>query len=881
LISELAAGPGVPFSRPRACGKFIFTGEKKLYVRGTTYGTFRPDDEGNEYRLTVVEQDFARMVENGINAVRTYNVPPRWFLDTAWKFGLYVMIGLPWEQHVTFLDDKNQIRSIAKRVRAGVRACAGHPAVLCYAVGNEIPSGIARWHGRRPIESFIRRLYDIAKAEDPESLVTYVNYPSTEYLELSFLDLVCFNVYLESRRKLEKYVAHLQNIAGERPLVMTEIGLDSRRHGLDNQARILDWQVRTAFASGCAGLFLFSWTDEWYRGGHDIEDWDFGLTTRDRQAKPALAAVREAFNQTPFSRDASWPKVSIVVCTCNGAHTIRDCLNSLSELDYPNYDVIVVNDGSTDSTRAIVEEYGFRVINTENRGLSNARNTGLESATGEFIAYLDDDTYADPHWLKYLAAAFLKTNHAAIGGPNIAPPGDGPIADCVANSPGGPVHVLLTDRKAEHIPGCNMAFRKSALVEIGGFDPRFRAAGDDVDICWRLQQRGWTVGFSHAATVWHHRRNSVRAYWRQQVGYGRAESLLEEKWPEKYNAAGHLAWAGRLYGKGLVRALVPIRNRIYHGKWGGALFQSVYEPGSSDLWSITLMPEWYLVIGALALLSALGVVWTPLLATLSLLAIALAGPLSQSAIGAAKASFRSTTTAHWKLYLMAAFLHTIQPLARLSGRFRHGLTPLRRRGAAGFTFPWPRTLSIWDEHWRTSDQRLKQLEGVLHELGAVVRHGGDFDRWDLEVRGGILGSARTLMTVEEHGGGKQLVRFRLWPRFSCITLGVVFSSVTVSALAAVEHARTASFCLGAAALLSTLFLFEECARPTTALQKAVTFIKRAVESQAGSIPISQSKDPPLDLTTATSAGPPELLVFEMMNPELRSNNQADSAKRGV
>ena len=76
----------------------------------------------------------------------------------------------------------------------------------------------------------------------------------------------------------------------------------------------------------------------------------------------------------------------------------------------------------------------------------------------------------------------------------------------MAHAPGGPVHVLLSDEVAEHIPGCNMAYRLDRLRAIGGFDPRFRIAGDDVDICWRLQERGWTLGFSPAAVVWHHRR---------------------------------------------------------------------------------------------------------------------------------------------------------------------------------------------------------------------------------------------------------------------------------------------------------------------------------------------------------------------------------------
>ena len=108
--------------------------------------------------------------------------------------------------------------------------------MLCFSVGNEIPAPIVRWHGRRGIERFIARLCDIVKEEDAEALVTYVNYPTTEYLELPFLDVACFNVYLESRARFDAYLARLQNLAGERPLLMAEIGLDSRRNGEGAQA---------------------------------------------------------------------------------------------------------------------------------------------------------------------------------------------------------------------------------------------------------------------------------------------------------------------------------------------------------------------------------------------------------------------------------------------------------------------------------------------------------------------------------------------------------------------------------------------------------------------------------------------------------------------
>ncbi len=260
--------------RPQVRGKFIFLGDEKLYIRGVTYGTFRPLEEGDEYPdQEVVEQDFAQMAANGLNAVRTYTVPPRWLLDAAQRYGLHIMVGLPVERYVGFLTDKQRAPDIERLVRAGVRACAGHPAVLCYVIGNELPASIVRWYGHRRIERYLARLYRAAKAEDPDSLVSYVNYPSSEYLQLPFLDLVCFNVYLEEPGHLAAYLARLQNLAGDRPLIMSEIGLDSRRNGEEVQARTLDWQVRAAFAAGCAGAFAYAWTDEWYRSGADVDDW--------------------------------------------------------------------------------------------------------------------------------------------------------------------------------------------------------------------------------------------------------------------------------------------------------------------------------------------------------------------------------------------------------------------------------------------------------------------------------------------------------------------------------------------------------------------------------------------------------------------------------
>lgn len=835
LDETLVASLRGQLERPIVRGKFLYIGDRKFYVRGTTYGTFALDDDGRErYDSATVERDFALMAASGLNAVRIYTMPPRWVLDTAARFGLRVMVGLPWEQHVAFLDDFGRCRQIEERVRESVRRCANHPAILCYTVGNEIPVGVVRWLGRRRVEKFIERLFRIVKAEDPTALVSYVNFPTTEYLQLPFLDLVCFNVYLEDQGTLDAYLARLQNIAGDRPLLMAEVGLDSRRNGEENQARVLDWQLRTIFAAGCAGVFVYAWTDEWHRGGYAIEDWDFGLTRRNRAPKPALGTVRDAFEQLPFRADVLWPRISVVVCAYNARSTIRECLEALTRVDYPDFEVIVVNDGSTDGTGEIAADFPFKLITTENRGLSNARNTGLEAATGDIVAYLDSDAFPDSQWLKYLAWAFLDSEFAGIGGPNVAPPGLGTIADCFDNAPGGPAHVLLNDREAEHIPGCNMAFRRVQLAELGGFDPALRIAGDDVDICWRFQEAGSKLGFSPAALVWHHRRTTLRSYWKQQRGYGRAEALLERKWPEKYNAMGHPSWGGRIYAKGVPQALGFRRSRIYQGPWGSAPFQSLEQTPPSVLASLPLMPEWYLVIAALAAFSLLGVLWRPLLFALPLLAIAIALPVLQAIFAARAASFETVPPPPWgklRARTIVAFLHLAQPLARLVGRIEYGLTIWRAPARFELSMLGPRTYSLWNQHWRTPNDWLATVEKKLRDGGAVTARGGEYDSWDLDVRGGALGFARLRLLVEEHGAGNQLGRFRASPKITAGSVGLIFLLCALAMLAGLDHAWAACAILGAIGLGVTIRAAQECAGASERVDRAIGGLREVFDRQ--------------------------------------------------
>lgn len=827
--------------RPTVRGKFIFIGEEKFWVKGVSYGAFRPNEAKEEYwDQALIERDFAQMAASGINTVRIpHTMPPVTLLDAAARHGLKVMVGLSAEQYVGYLIDTDKKRpDVEAIVREKVRAVAGHPALLCYGIGNEIAASVARWLGAPKIERYLFRIFRAIKSVDPEGIVTYVNYPSTEYFRLPFLDVVSFNVYLESQEKLKAYLARLQSLAGERPLLMSEVGLDALRNGEQKQADVMRWQIATTFAAGCAGVVIFSWTDEWHRAGAEVEDWAFGLTDRARRPKPALAAVTETLAELPFPQAFDWPFISVVVCTYNGAKTLDECLRRVTALSYPNFEVIVINDGSTDDTPTIAARYPCRLVSTPNGGLSAARNRGAAEARGEIIAYLDDDAAPDPHWLHHLGHAFRTTAHAAIGGPNVIPPEHGAVEACVDWAPGGAQHVLLTDEIAEHIPGCNTAVRKACFNAVGGFDPVFRAAGDDVDFCWRIQDRGWTIGFAPGAVVWHHRRGSVRGYLKQQAGYGRAESMLERKWPARYNGLGHHTLKGRLYGGHTVHPLFR-RFSVYHGSGGFAPFQSLYERGSSVWGSLPLMPEWYLLMAFLLVVSLLGLAWEPLLVALPVLGIAVALTLIHAGKEALDVFFvgpRQRPGAMLQAVVLVAALHVLQPVARLWGRMTGGLTAWRPLSRSRFVLPRAQATALWTADWREPEKRLEDIAEALTRSGNIVGRGGDYDRWDLEVYGGAFGSARVLMAIEDHGAGTQYVRLRRWPRVRPPSIALLVVLAVLLGLSAATAPWFVGLFFGAGFTLVALLVLKQCGRAMGALSSATATPPVAGASAAEATP---------------------------------------------
>ena len=319
-----------------------------------------------------------------------------------------------------------------------------------------------------------------------------------------------------------------------------------------NRPNSLCKHVRQVFRHGLAGSFIFSYTDDWYTSGHQIEDWAFGVTRRDRTEKVAAKILGTAWNRLPQVESREYPRVSVVVCSYNGAATLRECLDSLMRLDYPDYEVILIDDGSTDDTRAIAKDYPQVFYHHQaNHGLSVARNVGARLASGEIVAYTDSDCVADEHWLLYLVEAMRDQNVEAIGGPNVTPESDGWIAKCIAAVPGNPSHVMLDDQHAEHVPGCNLAVRRQTLLGMGGFDPQFRQAGDDVDICWRILDAGstdwlrtWSYGLAPSSGDRVGLYQAAEGIWAQRGdGAFQASAAMQQFWPQLL--ARHHLWRRR------------------------------------------------------------------------------------------------------------------------------------------------------------------------------------------------------------------------------------------------------------------------------------------------------------------------------------------------
>lgn len=215
----------------------------------------------------------------------------------------------------------------------------------------------------------------------------------------------------------------------------------------------------------------------------------------------------------------SVPKISVYIPAYNVAEFLPRCMQSLLEQYLAVDEILVIDDGSSDNSAELAASCkGVTLVrHGVNKGLAAARNTAMQVARNEFVASIDADCIAHPSWLSALVKNMTDPKLAGVGGK---------LSEAVQET--------LADRwRAVHMPqewgdsllrnprflfGCNNLFRKSAVLEAGGYDERMRTNGEDADLCRRLRERGWDLLYDPSAGATHLRHDTTRSiletYWR-------------------------------------------------------------------------------------------------------------------------------------------------------------------------------------------------------------------------------------------------------------------------------------------------------------------------------------------------------------------------------
>lgn len=223
---------------------------------------------------------------------------------------------------------------------------------------------------------------------------------------------------------------------------------------------------------------------------------------------------------------------SIIVPVYNSAKTIKPCIESLLLLNYPSYEIIIIDDGSTDNSLKICEKFSqIKIIRTANRGPSRARNIGIKEAEGDIIAFTDSDCIVHPEWLLELNKGFSKKSVVGVGGNQVSPVDESDFGKCTQETftiLGFATSYMKTPAfmtEIKHNPSCNSAYRKENIKEMGGFNESLWP-GEDVDLDLRLIRQGHTLVRNPKAIVAHYRPQSLSALASMMRRYGGSAFFL-------------------------------------------------------------------------------------------------------------------------------------------------------------------------------------------------------------------------------------------------------------------------------------------------------------------------------------------------------------------
>jgi O-antigen biosynthesis protein len=236
------------------------------------------------------------------------------------------------------------------------------------------------------------------------------------------------------------------------------------------------------------------------------------------------------------------------------------------------------------------------------------------------------------------------------------------------------------------------------------------------------------------------------------------------------------------------------------------------------------MPEWYLLSAALLLVTISGFIWAPMIYFWPLALIVTLLPVSHIIYNVAKMPGKNQSRTAFQLLLFkitTISFHIFQPLARLLGRVKHDLTPWRNYGKGSYLLPLNRSINVWCNNWIAPEQRLEMIEADLKSENVCVERGDIYDRWDLLIKGGALGSAKLFMAAEDHNGGKQYLRFRIVPRISLTAICLMSFPAFLLVISLLNKTIIPALVFGAIFLVLIFRLSEDYGRAYSAAKDVV------------------------------------------------------------
>jgi glycosyltransferase involved in cell wall biosynthesis len=244
-----------------------------------------------------------------------------------------------------------------------------------------------------------------------------------------------------------------------------------------------------------------------------------------------------------IERKKDFPRISVIIPTYNRAMLLRECLLSFNQQTYPTdlFEVIVVDDGSSDSTPLIVEKlaekklkYHLSYLRQVNSGPAKARNLGIKNAQGKLVAFTDDDCIVSTSWLEQMSRAFSKSDIAGVGGRVLSKERRffgkyyefNKILD--PEQENGRIIYLVT---------ANACYLKELILAVGGFEEGFRnPGGEDPDLSLKITEGlGYKLIFEPDIVVHHHFDESFQSFFRSRYNYGRGGKLVFKKWGTKFS----------------------------------------------------------------------------------------------------------------------------------------------------------------------------------------------------------------------------------------------------------------------------------------------------------------------------------------------------------